>query len=379
MTIILFLLMLTVLIFVHELGHFLLAKKVGARVDEFAIGFPPRLFAFKKGETTYTLNLIPFGGYVKIFGENPDEEALAIEAGETVDPTKSLARKSKWAQAAVLSAGIIFNLIFAWLLLSTAFAIGFPASKDNIYKMPVSHPEVTVISVAAGSPAEKAGITAGSIIVGVRTGTTTLTSATSLTVDRVQQVIASSTSDVYISYVLRADENASGVDATVHTATTTPVTGIVADRRAIGISMDDVGTISLPPHKALFYGAKATVAMTVSTTKGIFSFFGRLFTGQTGLSEVSGPVGIAKMVGEARTFGLAYFLTLTALISVNLAIMNGLPIPALDGGRLFVVAVEAIIRRPLNARAVSIAHVTGFALLIILMIAITWSDIAKLW
>src|SRR5579864_2943759 len=155
-TIITFLIILAVLVFVHELGHFLIAKLFGIQVDEFALGFPPRIFAKKYGETTYSINSVPFGGYVKIFGENPDEESLASE--------RSITSKSKWIQVAVLIAGITFNILFAWILLSGSFIIGTEASADYLPGHSVKNPHTVITEVLQGSNAASAGLEAGDTI-----------------------------------------------------------------------------------------------------------------------------------------------------------------------------------------------------------------------
>src|SRR3989344_9573578 len=162
MTIIIFLIVLAVLIFVHELGHFLIARACGIRVDAFALGFGPKIFSKKVGETTYFLNLIPFGGYVKIFGENPDDESINGE-----DKARSFVHKPKWQQISVLISGILFNFIFAWLLIVIAFSTGVPASLESYpeYKDQMKNPHIAITYVNAGSPAEKAGLKAGDEIV----------------------------------------------------------------------------------------------------------------------------------------------------------------------------------------------------------------------
>src|ERR1035437_5976142 len=163
MTIILFLLVLAVLIFVHELGHFISAKLFGIRVDEFAIGFPPQIFSWKKVETKYALNLIPFGGYVKIFGENPDEESL-----KGSDSKRSFVNAKKWKQIIVLISGITMNIIFAWILISISLNIGVltPADIQNTNK--VENIKVMITGVLKNSPADLAGLKEGDDIISIQ-------------------------------------------------------------------------------------------------------------------------------------------------------------------------------------------------------------------
>src|SRR3989344_4408085 len=154
MSIIIFLIVLAVLVLVHEFGHFIVAKKTGVRVDEFGLGFPPKLFGIKKGETEYTFNLIPFGGFVKIFGENPDEESMSGP-----DSTRSFVNKSKWVQASIIVAGVGFNFLLAWFLFSGTLVVGSPMSTDSLPNGAiVSNEQLLITGVQKDSPAEKAGI-----------------------------------------------------------------------------------------------------------------------------------------------------------------------------------------------------------------------------
>ena len=382
-TTIIFLIMLAALVFVHELGHFALAKWVGARVDEFALGFPPKLFSWKVGETVYAINAVPFGGYVKILGEDAEEEGDGIATGaNAADSERSLARKSRGAQIAVMIAGISANVIFAAILLSLAFFVGMPASSDNYFNAPVSNPRISIVSVTPDSPAAKAGLAAGDAIVSV-SGAAGIITGNALSIQSIQDAIENASGSIAISYISDKDYSSAIDPAKVKTVAVGAVSGITDGHQAIGIGMDDVGIIKLSFFAAIAAGVKGTFYMVVNTVEGLAMFFAGFFTSHSGfknsLSQVSGPVGIAKMVGEARSFGFAYLLSFTALISINLAIINALPLPALDGGRIAILIIEAIIRRPLNPRAVNLTHTVGFALLILLMLVITANDILKLF
>ena len=161
LTTLIFLIVLGVLIFVHELGHFLAARAAGIRVDGFKLGFGPKIFAWKRGETEYGLNLIPFGGYVKIFGETPDEENT-----NGADKARSFVHKPWWKQVSVLIAGVCFNFLFAWLIYSTVFASGVTATKDGFekYAQNFQNERIMITYVSKGSPAEQAGLTVGDVI-----------------------------------------------------------------------------------------------------------------------------------------------------------------------------------------------------------------------
>ncbi len=361
MSILLFIIILAVLILVHEFGHFIAAKRAGVRVDEFGIGFPPRIFSKKYGETTYSLNLFPIGGFVKIFGENPDMESL-----EGIDSKRSITHKSKWTQAWIISAGIIFNLILAWVLISTGFMFGLPYSTDDTkYGARVEGAALNIMQVVPGSPAELAGLKAGDRIVALYAGGDSLESPD---LGSTQKFIAS-TDELTLEYMREGE---------VKTVIIQTQTGIVSDRRVIGISMDMTGVLKLPVHEAFYVGLTTTASLTLATTIGLFDFFKNIFTGQADFSAVSGPVGIVGIVGDASALGFVYLLTLTALISINLAIINLLPFPALDGGRLFFIIIEAIKGSPIKPVIANTANGIGFLLLILLMVVVTYSDIVKI-
>jgi regulator of sigma E protease len=361
-TIILFLVVLAVLIFVHELGHFVSAKLFGIRVDEFAIGFPPKIISWKKGETKYSLNLIPFGGYVKIFGENPDEDSIS-----GVDSKRSFVNAKRWKQAIVLLSGIFMNLVFAWILISVSFNIGLLTTIDDQYKDKAENVVVMVTSVQAGSPAEKSGLKSGDKILEISSGTTTIKMPG--TTD-IQKVIAESNKAIKINYERGVATSSLEVLAS---------DGVVSGKKAVGISMSLVGTVKFGFFRSFYEGFKLTCIETKAITVGLYHFIGGAITGQNGvLAQVSGPVGIVGMVGEARGFGLSYLLGFIAMISINLAMLNLVPFPALDGGRVLFVAIESIIRRRIKPAIANWTNTIGFALLILLMVFITYKDVLKL-
>ena len=360
-TIVLFLVILAVLVFVHELGHFLAAKYFGIRVDEFAIGFPPTAYSFKYGETKYSINIIPFGGYVKIFGENPDEDSMT-----GTDSSRSLVNAAKWKQTIVLLAGIFMNLLFAWILISISFNIGLLTSIDNQYKDQAKNVSVIILSVEKNSPADHAGLQSGDDILSIASEKATVLNPG--TTD-VQNVIAGSDKIVTVEY-RRA--SATGTVSMVATSS------LVEGRKAIGISMGLVGTVQFGFFRSFVEGAKLLWLETENIAVGIYQFIISLFTGGGALSEIAGPVGIASMVGQAESVGLSYLLGFVALISINLAVLNLVPFPAFDGGRVFILIIEAVIRRKIKPEIVNWINLIGFGLIILLMLFITYRDIARL-
>lgn len=365
MSIIIFLIILAILVFVHELGHFLVAKKSGIRVDEFGIGFPPKIISKKWGSTLYTLNAIPFGGFVKIYGEDAHAENVTEE-----DKKVSFVFKPKWIQALVLVAGVTFNIIFAWLIISLGFFMGTTSALEHNTMGDYNDARLVVTEVMADSPASKAGIVPGDTILSISDNKKTISNE--LYPEVVQGIIADSqTQKLNISIQ-------SGKDAP-RQATLTPALDLVPGKKVIGISMEWVGTVKYSLVNSLVEGAKSTWYLTQATVLGLGNFLWDTITFKSDFSQVTGPIGIAKVVKEANELGFRYLLTITAIISVNLAVINLIPFPALDGGRLLFVLVEAIIRKPLNPNVVKWSNLVGFAFLILLMVVVTSHDIIKLF
>ena len=357
MSIITFIIIISALVFVHELGHFLVAKKSGIRVDEFAIGFPPKIFSFKRGETVYSVNLIPFGGFVKIFGENPDEDSMGGQ-----DNSRSFINKPRHIQAAVLVAGILFNIIFAWILFSGSYALGVATEGDG----PGSSLYIT--NVVKGSPAEKIGLHSGDIIKSLSVNNNATQS--DLTAQSVQDIISSSKGkEVTVQY------SRAGKDQSLKIS---PQIGIVKNSYAIGIEMAQISTLKLGLGQAIVKGAKTTFVVIKETIFGLYDLVAKIFSSKADFSQVAGPIGIVSLVGQASQFGFGYLLSFTALISINLAVINLIPFPALDGGRLLFVGIEAIRRKSISPKITNTLNIIGFALLIIFMITVTISDIGRL-
>ena len=364
MTFVYFILILIGLVIVHEFGHFIVAKLFKIRVDDFGVFFPPRLFAFTWGETEYSFNSLPVGGFVKIFGENYDE-------GHT-DP-RSFISKPRYAQAAVIIAGIAFNLIFAWLILSAGYMAGLPTSGDQKTFGTVTNSQVLVIGVLPGSPAEKAGLVANDQVEEVQTGTAQLDVRTLNTSQQAQAVtnfISAHQDESVIITVLRDGEEKNFLAKAAD--------GFIAGRKAIGVQLEDIGTLKLSPPLALAQGAWLGWEITKSTATGLLGFFEQIFTGTADFSQVSGPIGITVFGAATLKQGWAATAVLTALISINLAVINVIPIPGLDGGRLLIIIIEAIIRRPVSPPLVTKLTVAGFVLLVLLMLVVSYHDIARL-
>ena len=280
----------------------------------------------------------------------------------------SFTQVSKKWQAAILAAGVTFNIIFAWLILSLGFMIGLPTPIDNDYGVAVENPTLTVIEAISDSPAEEAGLKSGDKIKSLSFGEGQILS--DLNLENTSDFINKSQGEILV----KIDRGGEIIDFKI-----TPNTKIEDDRKLIGISMDMIGTLSLPIHRAIYEGGKTTFDIAYATIYGIGDLVGKAIKGNPDISQIAGPVGIISLVGDATKLGFVYLLTFTALISINLAIINLLPFPALDGGRIIFVIIESITKRPINPKIAGSLNTVGFALLILLMLIITYRDILKLF
>ncbi len=357
-SLLIFIAILVALIWVHELGHFSVAKLCGVRVDEFAIGFPPRLLTVQWGETRYSFNLILVGGYVSIYGENP---------GQADDP-RSLARKNRAVQAAVMAAGVVFNIVFAWLVLSAGFLAGLPAAEGQNTFGQVHSAQATITGVLPGSPAATVGLAPNDVVLAAETATTNL--AAGATAAEVQSFIATHQNETIILHIDRAGE------ALAFAAR--PAEGVAEGRKVLGVQLADVGILQLPVHLALAEGATVAYHLVVATAQGLGGLIAGAVVGQANLGDVAGPIGIAGIGSHAVQTGAAATLWLTALISINLAIVNLLPIPGLDGGRLFILGIESVLRRPIAPRWVTRLTLAGFAFILVIFVLVSIQDISRL-
>jgi regulator of sigma E protease len=359
-SILLFLVILLVLVIVHEFGHFIVAKWVNMRVDEFAFGFPPRLFSKKKGETRYSINALPLGGYVSIWGENGDPE------DEAKHHPRAFSNRPKWAQVLVLVAGVVMNMLLALLIfIGTSFGKVQMSVEDPDYGSRVKDAQMVVVDSSLTSPAYLAGIVPGSVL-------TTVTSAGKnadlSTVPSVISFIALHQNDPFhIEFVTP--------DGKKEATTVAAVYGIVPEKKALGISLDQIGYIRTTPLEAIKIGGVHTYDMTMLTLEGLWSLVASIGHGGDVLSSLAGPIGIAKVVGQTSQYGLVAVLSLVAILSINLAVFNALPLPALDGGRIIVVLLEGISRKRIPYKYYSWVNVIGFAALMCLLIVVTVHDV----
>lgn len=358
-TIILFIIALLVLVVGHELGHFFAAKSFGITVEEFGIGYPPRakkLFRWKG--TLFTLNWLPFGGFVKIFGEDADEARKSLEEKKK----SSFSHQVLWKRLIVIVAGVVANIVLAVVLYTASFSIGFLGDPHDFpQSVSASSVQVLFTDVHVNTPAASAGLLAGDTVVSVSS--------------KGAQYVPKNATE-FSQYVQEHD----GAEIAVRVVRGgKEMDVVVVPRKAEGAASASIGvTIAEAAHIRL--GFFDSLALGFSTTlkefAGIFSSLGVLFSG--GLGNVAGPVGIAGIAGVAYAFGFGSFLSFMALISVNLAVINLLPFPALDGGRFILECFSKNGVSRIPEKVISAVNKFGFMLLILIMVYVTYKDIAKI-
>lgn len=373
-TLLVFLVVLAVLVLSHEWGHFVIARLQGITVREFGFGFPPRLFGIRRlkdnskrlqvvwgrgveiedetGSTLYSINLIPLGGFVRIKGEDAD-------SGEARD-LDSFSAKKTGQKVLVLLAGVAMNVVLAAILLSIGFMVGFPSAVDP--SAPVSGlTALHVIQVLPGKPAEIVGIAVGDIIVGVGT------LQHPRLIDLQKYIDAHRDEDVAVLVERNGEQLNKKIHPTVYTDT---------GRGGIGVALIETGLIKYSWYQAIYQGVVTTGVYLKEIIFAFWYLIKGIVVGAGVTGAVSGPVGVAVMTGEAARLGVTYLLQFAALLSLNLAVLNILPIPALDGGRLFFVIFNSLRRRPVAPRVEHLIHTISFIFLMFLVVAVTMKDLS---
>lgn len=358
MTLLIFFAVLSVLVLAHEWGHFVTARRAGAKVEEFGFGFPPKLFSLKKNGIVYSFNLIPFGGFVKIFGED----------GEHANESGSFASLKLSKRAKIIIAGVTMNIILAILLLGAGNLIGRPEVITDENFNSARDVRILVLQVQPGSPAQIAGIKNSDEIISVK-----LNNQISFlkTVENFQEFILTHQGKKMVLNLKRADKL---IEVAIEPRINPP-----SGQGALGISLARVGLVKTPWYLAFVNAFKETfILMWVFITSFIMLLKTLISQGRLA-GEIVGPVGIATLAGQAYQMGWAYLIQLTALLSINLAILNILPFPALDGGKLIFLAVEKIKGSPMSRRFEQSVNMVGFGMLLLLMLVLTWKDVVKLF
>ncbi len=367
LSIFLFIIILGVLVFVHEFGHFSFAKLFNVRVDEFGFGFPPRVTKlFRWKETIFTLNTIPFGGFVRIFGEDEDE----VNASELKEKggKKAFFHLSWWKKLFILLGGVIFNFFFAWFLIFLLYVSG-----DNsvpIRAFPQFHFEETRLIVSAirpDFPAAESGIKIGDEI-------------KEYYVRSEHVIVRDEGVEDFSHFIQKHSDEEIGIivyrnNGTLKDIHLYPKFVPEKNKYYLGLSLEKVGDLHPTFAQAFILSGKRTFSLT----KDLFHFIGELFKNKESFNSVTGPVGIVKEVKQAQKRGLKDLIFFTAFLSLNLAVLNILPIPALDGGRILFVLLEKIRGKKIKAKLLAWIHGLGFIILILLMIFVTVHDVIKLF
>lgn len=356
-TLILVFLVISILILVHEWGHFYAARKLGVKVEEFGFGFPPRIFARVKNGVRYSFNLLPFGGFVKIFGEH----------GEGENNTESFASRPARQRFLILAAGVGMNLLLAWVFFSAGAAIGLPKIAEGDENIPVS-----IIAVIPGSPAHNSGLKVGDKILEMRASPPA--GGFSLRIEKEEDI--RDFADAYrgeevILAVKRGEE--------ILELKAVPRKDAPEGEGPLGIALARLTLKKTPLLLSPLEGAKTLAFSIGAVGYGLAAIIGNLITEGSAGAAVSGPVGIFFFAEDSRALGIAYFLQFAGLLSVNLAILNFLPIPALDGGRALFLVFEKIKGKRVNPHLENVFHTVGFVLLVLLMLLVTYKDIARLF
>lgn len=427
LTVIIFIIILGILIFVHELGHFLVAKRNGVKVEEFGFGFPPRLLGIQRvyeqkrqkiseeitdihltvdsydlrsggevigaaevrkeeeidrvvlvkkwrliwrnkkieenndessgNETIYSINWIPLGGFVKILGEG----------GEEKRNPHSFAAKKIWRRALILVAGVVMNILLAIFLLSLGNIIGLPTVIDDSENITVAKVQITQIEV--NSPAQAAGLQIGDTAIEMLGVSGQLSD-----ISKVSQVQDFTDQNKGKEITLTVERVKKSVEIKI-----TPRINPPPGEGAMGVGLARIADISYPWYRAIWEGIVSTFSLIWLVIQALGMLLWQLISHGRVAGELTGPVGIYNLTGQAAQMGFIYLLQLTVLLTINLAIINILPFPALDGGRLLFLLIEKIKGSPVSQRVERAIHSAGFVFLIILMLLITVRDIIKIF
>jgi len=383
-TIIIFIAVLSVLVFVHEFGHFFVARKFGVKAEEFGFGFPPRAFGFYKSisgrwkrvignkevtdaaDTIYSVNYIPMGGFVRIKGElGPSDGSILGESKALADggnDSDSFFSKKIWERVLIISAGVVMNVVLAAALLSIGFMVGLPGVIDESLgkSARVSGQKIQVVEIIPDSPAAKAGLQTGDTIESVDGNGF-------LKIEDLQNYVGDRAGKELSYKIQRSGE--------ILEKTLVPEIIKETGKAGIGIGIAETGLVKYPWYLAIWKGIVSAVTLIWVIITAFYGLIKSLIMGQGVSGDLAGPVGIAVLTGQVARMGFIYLLQFTALLSVNLAVVNFLPIPALDGGRVLFLIIERIKGSPVRREVEAVIHNIGFILLMILVVLVTFRDV----
>lgn len=344
-----FIFVLGLLIFVHELGHFAVAKWCGIRVETFSLGFPPKMIGFRKGETEYCISWIPLGGYVKMSGEKPDEEDIHGRPYEFMS-------KPIWQRALVIFAGPAMNYVLAVIILAGIyFGKGQPVQTDT----------AEIGLVMPGEPADKAGLKSGDVMLAIDDSTVT-------SFEGMYGIVTKKPgAEVKLTWQRGAD--------TMYAFTTTRVDTVMNMQGEVE-TIGKIGVGRQVEYESMSLGASIAGGFTMANfyVAQIFKFLKDVISGSVSSKLIGGPLFIAQAAGEAAKQGFLSVLFLASILSVNLCVVNLVPIPVLDGGQLLFLLIEKIKGSPVSMKGRAIAQQVGLVFLILLIIFVTSNDISRI-
>lgn len=361
--IIVFIIVLGLLVFIHELGHFVVARLFGVGIEEFGFGYPPKIFGIKKGETIYSINWIPIGGFVRIKGVVGAEEGEQTK--EYKEDKNSFINKPIYQRFAILFAGVFMNFVLGAFLFAVGFMIGMPTTLDNVPdSAKIKNQELVIVESLVDRPAGNAGIEPGDNIIQVE-------NTEVKSIDEFKAVTSEKQAGEEINLTVQRDEET--------LEKTLAVQEIPENENipGIGVSLTETGIVSYSWYESVYRGFAYAIKLIGMIFEAIWLIFYGLFTSGSPGVDFSGPVGIAVLTNQVTQLGFIYILQFTALLSINLAIFNLLPIPALDGGRLIFLVIEKLRGKPVNQKIEATIHTIGFALLMLLVLIVTFRDVRK--
>ncbi len=353
-SIIVFLVLLSLLVFVHELGHFLAARFFGIKVEEFGFGFPPRLWGYRRKGTIYSINWLPLGGFVKIKGEQ----------GEDKDQPDSFVAKPAWQRFTVLAAGVAMNIGLCAVLLMIGFQVGIPTVIEESTGGFQREVKLQIADVRPGSPAAIAGLESGDVLISL--------AGRQMRTPQEVQYFVEPRDHISLDVVVRRGHQELSLGVT-------PLNVPEGNGAAIGVALVQTGIVSYPTWTAVIKGLTSTGQLFIEIVRSLGLLFKNMILHGQLAANVSGPVGIAVMTGQIVQLGWLYVLQFAALLSMNLAILNFIPFPALDGGRALFLLLEKLRGRAVSAAMENWFHTVGFAVLLVMIAVITYHDILRLF
>lgn len=363
-TIIAFIVGIAILATVHELGHFFAAKIFKVKVEEFGFGFPPRIWAKRKGDTLYSINAIPLGGFVKIYGDE----------GEGEKSVKSLENKKPWQRFIVFISGVTMNFILAWLILTLFYGFGGKAIFPGMWEHNgiINNQKIYITAVEKDTPAEKEGVKAGDVLKKINGENVYLD------VTAIESIRTLAASDKKKPIKITIERDGKELEKSLLTYTgSVDSGGKKVDVQRIGVGLETHGKIQSKWYLAPVTGAVETVRLTRLTVEGIMDLFKNILTSFRITEGVVGPVGIIQMTGTAALLGLDYYILFIAVLSIALGVSNLIPLHPFDGAHIAFLAVEKVIHKPLNEKLKNAVQLTGLGLILLLIAVVTYQDLLR--